>query len=422
MPKIPPELRPSERNGKAASNDPFARRHLQSLPAPGDEREPRTARNGSQVRQDRRDRRVFQGRGVVGEGARYLSAYMAMPNVIVLVVVAWCIAARMMDVWDRFPHLAITSPEKRCGKSLLLELLSRIVPNPRYTTNISPAALYRVIQLEEPTLLMDESQSLSRRASEASEVIREILNAGISRDAKVIRCGGERWDEIQEFSVYSPKVFALIGQPDAVLADRCLSVAIKRKTKDDVVERYRSRTVEERGKALSKKLDKWAKRNAEKIREVYDNLEPLDINNDRMADLLLPLQAVLTVAGGGELLEMLGEYAAELDRRDHEQEAQSPGVRLLAACKEIFEGKREDFLQTISLLVELTNNRPEDPWETWCHGQPMNAEALSRLLRPYGIKPGRNKKQTGRGYHKADFEEAWNRYLPTTPEKAVYPV
>src|SRR5262249_10838313 len=109
---------------------------------------------------------------------------------------------------------------------------------PRYTTNISPAALYRLVEKEKPTLLMDESQSLSRRGSESSEVIREILNAGTGKNAKAIRCGGPRMNEIEEFSVYSPKVFAMIGEPDGVLADRSLPVPMKRKTKDDDVQRY----------------------------------------------------------------------------------------------------------------------------------------------------------------------------------------
>jgi hypothetical protein len=342
-----------------------------------------------------------------------------------------------MDVWDRFPHLCISSPEKRCGKTTLLDLLFSVVPRPRYTTNISPAALYRVVELEEPTLLMDESQSLSRRGSETSEVVRELLNAGIGKNAKVLRCGGLRHDQIEEFSVYSPKVFAMIGPPDSVLADRSLPVELKRKTADDRVLRFRSRVVEPRGQELHEALEQWAEVNKIRVQEVFDDLEPFSIQNDRMAELLLPLQAVLIVAeadrsdgvdGISEVcegpLDLLREYAESLDERDKEQEMQTPGVRLLAACQELFT-PGVTFLPTATLINDLVSRR-EEPWWRWNKGEPITDEALANLLRPYGIRPSRNTKQTARGYHAVDFEEAWSRYLPApqaskSPPKPTIP-
>jgi putative DNA primase/helicase len=376
-------------------------------------------------RRGRRDRRVFQGwPGPVGDTARFLADYVALPDVSVVVVATWVVAAWLADKWDKFPHLAATSPEKRCGKTTLLDVLATIVPRPRYTTNISPAALYRVIEAEKPTLLMDESQSISRRGSEASEVIREILNAGIGQNAKVTRCGGEKFEQIQEFSVYSPKVFALIGNLDGVLADRCLPVELRRKTKSDEVQRFRSRVVGPRGKGLYGLLEKWAKSNGKTVATVYDRLTPFDIENDRMAELLLPLQAMLTVACK-DALGTLEEYAQSLDSRDKEQEMQSPGVRLLVACRELFAPSRSYpagflFIPTELLIARLVN-RGEEPWHRWCRGQPITGEALANLLRPYGIKPGRNKQQTARGYHAADFREAWDCYLPSPSKNPSTP-
>jgi hypothetical protein len=340
----------------------------------------------------------------------FYASYLVLPGPSLLVMSAWVTAAWLADVWDRFPHLAITSPEKRCGKTLLLDLLNVTVPRPRYTTNISPAALYRVVQLEKPTLLMDECQSISRRGSEASEVIREILNAGIGRNARVTRCGGANFDRIEEFSVYGPKVFAMIGEPDSVLADRCLPLPIARKRRGDRgrVQRYRSRQVEAAGKALHDSLEAWAAEHKEEVARVYDSLEPFDIDNDRMADLLTPLQAVLTVLGGGRPLEVLLQYAKGLDERDREQEMQSPGVRLLAACRELF--PLGSFLPTETLLNCLIARRDE-PWYRWNKGEPITADKLAGLLRPYNIRPVLNKKRTGRGYYADDFKEAWTRYL-----------
>jgi Protein of unknown function (DUF3631) len=384
-----------------------------------------------------RDRTDLSGYpGMVGETMIFLASYIVLPESSLLVMAAWVVAAWLMDVWDRFPHLAVTSPEKRCGKTTLMDVLKTIVPRPLYTTNISPAVLYRVIEATKPTLLMDESQSISRRGSEASEVIREILNASIGRNAKVLRCCGANNDQVAEFNVYSPKVFAMIGEPDGVLADRCLPVSMKRKTKEDKVKRYRSRVVEADGKTLHDKLEQWAQENAEKIAEIYDSIEPFDIENDRMADLLTPLQAVLTLLersegmegsegiseGRGRSLQKLQQYAKGLDERDKEQETQTPGVRLLIACREIFStvklnGKKGpcSFISTDTLIGYLVA-RQDEPWAHYRHGKdPISREALANLLRPYGIKPEFNEKRTGKGYYAARFQEPWDRYLPAIP-------
>ena len=58
-----------------------------------------------------------------------------------------------------------------------------------------------------------------------------------------------RYEDIEEFSIYCPKVFAQIGNPDGVLADRSLPAPLKRKTAGDVVKRYRSKDVKEEGAA-----------------------------------------------------------------------------------------------------------------------------------------------------------------------------
>lgn len=349
----------------------------------------------------------------------FLAEYVVLPNARLYVVVgAWVVASRLAELWDRFPHLAITSPEKRCGKTRLLQLLEWVTPNPVNTTNISPAAIYRLIAQVRPTLLLDEAQSLSRRGSESSEIIRELFCAGIDRNAKVLRCGGERMTEIESFPIYCPKVVALIGNLDGVLADRCLPIGMTRKTEADQVEPYRSRVVEPEGKKLHDELEQWAKANGKRVGKVYDTLDLLPIKNDRMAELLLPLQAVLTVDAPDQLGVLL-EYATDLDRKDREAEGMSPGVQLLAACREIFakvpSSPRDGrFLATTDLISHLTApDREEEPWRHYTRGKEISPEALALLLRPYGIRSRRNRDQSARGYYAHDFEEVWGRYLPS---------
>jgi hypothetical protein len=234
----------------------------------------------------------------------------------------------------------------------------------------------------------------------------------------VLRVGGEGRDQIQEFSVYSPKIVALIGDLDGVLADRCLPVQLKRKTGVDEVEQYRSRVVEPIGRDLSKEIEKWALAHSQKVADVFDCIEPFPIQNDRMAELLLPLQAVLTVADPG-LLPSLEQYADALDAKDREAERMSPGVRLLTACREIFQKRVKlvngvRFVPTNTLITYLTQ-RDEEPWAHFTRGRNITPEALANLLRPYGIRSKRNAKQTARGFFAHDFAEAFGRYLSEKP-------
>ncbi len=379
------------------------------------------------------------GGGIVNAVADFLQGYVVLPRETLVVIAAWVVASWMMDVWDRFPHLGVTSPEKRCGKTLLLRLIEQLVRNPRNTANISPAAIYRLIGKEPLTLLLDEAQSLSRR-SESSEVTRELLNASIDRNAKVIRCGGSKQGHaVEEFPVYCPKVVALIGRLDAVLADRCVPVRLERKSGGDEVLPYRSRKVEPLAAEVRNRIESWAGENREAVQSVFDKLEPFDIENDRMAELLMPLQSVAIideqvsgpivevggVGGVGEVkrgdtekrpLVVLRQYAQGLDEKEKNEGQISDGVMLLAAIRDIYckggpPPTPNAFIPTDNLLCVLVQ-RDEEPWGDYNHGKPISKQAFANLLKEYSIKSERDVKQKHRGYYAKQFVETWSSYLP----------
>jgi hypothetical protein len=70
-------------------------------------------------------------------------------------------------------------------------------------------------------------------------------------------------------------------------------------------------------------------------------------------------------------------------------------------------------------VLEYLHSLDHRTWHEWNKGQPMNAHALSGLLRKHFniySRGQRRDKQRRRGYHQSDFTEAWERYLPAQGE------
>jgi hypothetical protein len=71
--------------------------------------------------------------------------------------------------------------------------------------------------------------------------------------------------------------------------------------------------------------------------------------------------------------------------------------------------------------VELANIEG-GPWKEYGRsGKPISTRRLRTLLKPLKIHPGPNKAGDARGYYKAQFEDAFERYLErVSPPKAVF--
>jgi hypothetical protein len=408
-----------ERQGHQSNDSSNGQANGQPKPAKssakGDRRSGRSGRSG------RSSRKV----SAVAEVMKYLAAYVVLPKPECLVVSVWTIATYLMDKWDRFGHLAVLSAEKRCGKTLLLELLGYLVFEPYPTVNINPGPLCRIIKASRPTLLFDEAQALGRKGSESSILVNELFCASINkRTAFITRSIGKEHTPTKLPS-YCAKVIAKIGALDGVLADRCFPIWMERKTKEDKVKPYCSKDMDGEALPILERIELWVERHDKEIEEAYDALVPFDIANDRMADLLRPLQAILLVDGNKDLLALLKQYAEGLEERDRQQEQQDDGTCLLTACREIYREKERDnqledgFLPTNDLILAL-KAREEEPWETIRHGEPINGHMLSRMLKRYQIKSSRRPEDRNiRGYWRGDFEKVWLLYLsPDTSEEA----
>src|SRR5260370_3785981 len=95
------------------------------------------------------------GCALIAEVESYIRSYVTLAETsYALVIALWVVATYIWTAFDAFPYLVVTSATKRSGKTRLLELISFIASNSRVFADISPAALYRTIDAEKPTLLL----------------------------------------------------------------------------------------------------------------------------------------------------------------------------------------------------------------------------------------------------------------------------
>ena len=104
--------------------------------------------------------------------------------------------------------------------------------------------------------------------------------------------------KVKDFSVFCPKVLAGIdtGKLPETVRDRSIVLPLKRRRKDETVERLRHRVVEPQAAPLRDALEAWAKEATEGLGDAFPHLP--DELSDRAADGWEPLFAIADLAGG----------------------------------------------------------------------------------------------------------------------------
>jgi hypothetical protein len=301
------------------------------------------------------------------------------------------------------PMLSIVSPTRRCGKTTLLTVLFRLVARGVFASNISPAAVYRVIEKYGPlTLLIDEADTFAKD----NEELRGIINSGHDREsanvARVLK-KADGTDDVGMFSTWCAKAIASIGNQPSTWSDRSITIRMIRKAKNETIERLTPQA-----KAyldvLSRKIytavatDEIKAALAERFPEVPECLD------DRAADNWRPLLCIADIAGGNWPTEAR-KAAIALSGSEQTEDNEEIAVRLLLDVLEVFDS---DEKLTVRELAERLAVLEESPWATYRHGRPISPESVGRYLRRFGIKPERI--ATSRIYYRSDIERIAKRY------------
>ena len=140
----------------------------------------------------------------------YLREYVVMAPAQADAAALWAAHTHALDAAETTPFLNATSPEKRCGKTRLLDTLELVVARPWRVIMPSEAVLFRKIDKASPTLLLDECDAIFDRSNGSTEPLRALLNASNRRGTSVPRCVGPT-QQLVDFAVYCPKALSGIG-------------------------------------------------------------------------------------------------------------------------------------------------------------------------------------------------------------------
>jgi len=323
-------------------------------------------------------------------------------------VTLWIAATHAQTAWAHAPRLVIRAPEKRCGKSRLLDTVEGTCHNPLITVNASPAAVYRAIGSDRPpTLLVDEADTIfGGKNADSNEDLRGLLNAGHQRNRPAIR-----WDnnthQLEKIPTFAMAALAGIGAMPDTIEDRAVVIRMRRRAPGESVKPFRHRRDRPALSDVATQLAAWVGAHLPEL----ERAEPVMPLEDRAADTWEPLIAIADLAGGD--WPDRARHAAEVLNAERDgNTVSSDRIRLLADCRTAF--ARYDAIPTAVLLERLKTD-PEAPWAE--HGTTgLTAMKLGVLLREYDIRSDtiRFPPPTGqiKGYRRDAFTDAWERYCP----------
>ena len=362
---------------------------------------------------------VVDGETLITDMTQAIRSHVILAPHQSLAVALWIIHAHAVEVSDHSPRLQIRSPTIQCGKSTLIDTVAAMVPKSLPTQNISTSALFRIIEMNTPTLLIDEADNFFKNSDGGdNRDTLGILNSGHKRNGYFIRAVGEDF-EPRTFKTFSPIAFAWLvkrgtGVVTEGLESRCITIELRRKLGNEEITRLRS-TRTGHLHQLGRRAARWFADNKLPLADADPSLP--ESLNDREQDNWRPLVAIadamstdLGHSARGAAIKIAVESIGGED---------DAGTLVLAdvaaIIKDLLQGRPPENLKGVAsnYLVSALVNKEDRPWKEWRRGSPLTEHSLSKLLKPFSLRP--KKMRIGvnptRGYVPVKVLEAAERYV-----------
>ena len=301
----------------------------------------------------------------------------------------WTLQANVFGVFKASPRLVITAGQKGCGKSTVLEMLSRLVSNRYDSINSATAPLLSTLSGDG-----DKAFFLDQANRWVSEDVCNWLEAGWQKNAKTLRLEmnatgrkPKQWNNFAAVALAGIDLDNKLG--DAVL-ERSHTIRLQRAMRDEIPEPYDDRKHQAKLDSLAPRLLRFALDIKDKLAAYeWDGEYPMPdhlINRDR--DRWEPFFAIASVVGGdwyNRCLQMVKNEVPIVE--------ESLGVELLRCLVKIYNsGNYAGAIKTKDLVRLLCRHEFEDgnSYRTWNSKQDIGeagwitSREFNKLLRPFG--------------------------------------
>lgn len=342
---------------------------------------------------------------------RTIRTYVVLDENQAITVTVWVLMSHVIGFIAVAPLLLITAPEKACGKSQLLAVVSYLVARPLSAANCSISFIFRSIEMNCPTLLIDEADTFFKENAE----LKGIINAGYTRSNAYVgrtEADGKGGFVPKLFDVWCAKAIAGIAMERYLAAatlSRCIKISLRRKMPHEEVSRLRHAD-HAKFQELAARLVQFGASFGERIKAARPEL-PEQLS-DRDQDSWEALIAIAECGGPGWRDRAV---AAALVISKAAQGSGETGNELLEDIRDAFDMKRVTKISTEDLIQCLVDDS-EAPWSTYNQGRPITPRQLARLLAAYDpkIKPKTVRmgaRDTPKGYELSQFSDVFPRYL-----------
>ena len=312
----------------------------------------------------------------------------------------WILHTHVFRQFSHSPRLAALSPVRACGKSTLLDVCNKLCPRARKSGHISTATLPRLIDREQPILLLDEADNLD---FEGDKILRSVLNDGFYE-------GGRRSILMQgqptDFNLHSPVAFGAIGRLPLPLMSRSIIINMHRAPRTAKIERldFKNLVLIEELDVVYRHVFDWAQQAHSQL-----NTDPEMPKGfyGRTADRWRALFSIADTVGRGKQARDAAKILGA-ERQDEDLK-----VTLLGDIYTAFAMHADDRMFTETLLQYL--HATDDG--NWAEPKPLTRSGLSKMLSPFGIRTKTiwprfrtASSKSGRGYFRSQFEKAWGEY------------
>ena len=355
--------------------------------------------------------------------ANLIKMYVSLPAALADTVALWIVMTWLHAELDISTFLNVTSATKRCGKTLLMDVIGVLVHRPMPTNNVTAAALFRIIEHRAPTLLLDEADRTFAK-KDIPDLIATLNGSQRRESAYVLRCVGDDHAP-RQFGTWCPKALVGIGDlPDTVM-DRSVIIRLERRPPGEDLPHWRDRD-RETVTDLQRRISRWVNDHTDPILRARNAVTFPTSLHDRARDGWEALLAIGQVAGGewagttGRAHRACEHVAADVD------DDTGAGEMLLVDLRVVFRDAGDPEALPTRQILDALYAMGDRPWNEWRRDKPLSERGLARLLKGFKITSGTIRADgiataggTAKGYKRDSLTRAWNAYL--SQEGGFYP-